>query len=283
MTFPDLNIASIFWNMDPAIINSPIAIRWYGLLFALGLIAAYQILTKEFKKLHIPQYKLDSLIFYLIIAVVVGARLGHCFFYEPEIYLKDPIRIFNIREGGLASHGAAIGIIIAMILYNWRRKEFTFISLADVLSVSIPVAAMAVRIGNFMNSEIVGKAADVPWAVIFARNDLIPRHPGQLYEAIAYFFMMLLMLYLFFKKEKYNKSGFLSGVFLIGLFTARFLIEFVKEVQVDFETTMFLHMGQWLSLPFIILGILLILYSRNHFNDFSKCTIDTKSKENKNK
>lgn len=270
MLVPNLNLASVTWNVSPEIISNPITIRWYGLLFAIGLILAYQILIKEFLRLNIPQKKLESLIFYMIIAVVVGARLGHCLFYEPNVYLNDPIRILKVWEGGLASHGAAFGILIGMLLYIWKNREFTFIGLADILSVAIPVGAMFVRLGNFVNSEIVGKPSDLPWSVIFLRNDTIPRHPGQMYEAAAYFILMIVMLYLFFKKEKYNKAGFLSGVFLIGMFVARFIIEYFKDVQVQFENTMALHMGQWLSIPFILLGIFLLMYSRNHTNDFSK-------------
>lgn len=264
----EISLATIFWNADPEIISSPIAIRWYGLLFTTGLIGAYITLTKQFKKLNIPQKKFESLTFYIIISAIIGARLGHCFFYEPEVYLNDPLRILNLREGGLASHGAAFAIVVAMILYVRKNREFNFISLGDLLAVVIPFSGMCIRIGNFLNSEIVGKPADLPWSVVFMRNDMIPRHPGQLYEAVAYLALYLLMIFLFFKKRKYEQAGFLSGVFLIGMFVARFFIEYVKDVQVDFETTMALHMGQWLSLPFILLGVFMLWYSKTHKNEY---------------
>lgn len=269
MNFPITSLATIYWNAAPEIITSPIAIRWYGLLFAIGLIGAYYFLTKQFKRLEIPQKTLDSLIFYLIMAAIIGARLGHCLFYEPDVYLSDPLRILNVREGGLSSHGAAVAIVIAMLIFIYKNKGFNFFSLGDLIAVVIPFSGMCIRIGNFINSEIVGKPADLPWSVVFMRNDMIPRHPGQLYEAVAYLILLLILLFFFFKKDMYKKSGFLSGVFLIGMFVARFFIEYFKDVQVDFENSMALHLGQWLSIPFIILGIIMLLYSRNHYNDYA--------------
>ncbi len=256
----EMQIASFIWNPSPTIFPG-IPIRWYGLLFAIGFIGAYQVLIRIFKREGIELKKLESLIFYMIIATVVGARLGHCLFYEPEVYLSDPIRILKIWEGGLASHGAAFGILIGMLLYLRKNKEFKFIWLADRLSVAIPFAAMCVRIGNFVNSEILGKASDLPWAVVFSKEDLIPRHPAQLYEGGVYLLLFLLMLFLYFKKSDKFAPGLLTGTFLIIMFTARFLIEYVKAVQVQFENSLILHMGQLLSIPFILLGLGLIAYS----------------------
>jgi prolipoprotein diacylglyceryl transferase len=256
----ELQTASLIWNAPPEIFSwAPI--RWYGLLFAIGFLGAYQVLQKIFKKENIDLKRLESLMFYMIIGTVVGARLGHCLFYEPEAYLPNPIRILKIWEGGLASHGAAIGILTALVLYLRRNKDFSFMFLADRLSVAIPFSAACVRIGNFINSEILGKAADLPWAVVFQRVDLVPRHPAQLYEAIAYLSLFALTSFLYFKKSEQIRPGLLTGIFLTTMFSARFLIEYVKDVQVQFEHSLILHMGQFLSLPFIILGVYLIVNS----------------------
>lgn len=260
-----MQIASFIWNPAPEIFDFGwFAVRWYGLLFAIGFIGAYQVLIRIFKRENIDQKKLESLIFYMIIATVVGARLGHCLFYEPSNYLSDPIKFLKVWEGGLASHGAALGILVGMFLYLRKNKEFNFVWLADRLSVAIPFAAMCVRIGNFVNSEILGKAADLPWAVIFSKEDMIPRHPAQLYEAGVYLILFLLMLFLYFKKSEKFSPGLLTGTFLTVMFTARFLIEYVKDVQVQFEHSLILHMGQFLSIPFILLGIGMIIYSIKH-------------------
>ncbi len=256
----EMQLATLLWNPSPTIFEG-LPIRWYGLLFAIGFIGAYQVLIRVFKREGIELKKLESLIFYMIIATVLGARLGHCLFYEPETYLSDPIRILKVWEGGLASHGAGLGIIVGVLLYWWRNREFSLLWLTDRLSIAIPFAAMCVRIGNFVNSEILGKPADVSWAVVFEREDLIPRHPAQLYEGGVYLLLFFLMLFLYFRKSAKLSPGLLTGVFLTVMFTARFLIEYVKDVQVQFEHSLILHMGQFLSIPFILLGIALIVYS----------------------
>ncbi|MDD3124872.1 MAG: prolipoprotein diacylglyceryl transferase [Candidatus Kapabacteria bacterium] len=256
----DIQFASILWNPSPRIFDA-LPIRWYGLLFAVGFIGAYQVLSRIFQRDGVSQKILDSLVFYMIIATVIGARLGHCLFYEPDVYLADPISILKVWEGGLASHGAAIGILVATILFVMKHREFPFLWLADRLCVAIPFTAMCVRIGNFINSEILGAPCDLPWAVIFSAKDMLPRHPAQLYEGATYLVLFLLMLFLYFKKSDKLSSGFLTGIFLTVMFLMRFLIEYVKDVQVEFENSLILHMGQFLSLPFILLGIGLIVYS----------------------
>lgn len=256
----NIQLAEFFWAPSPEIIPG-LPVRWYGLLFVIGFFGAYYVLQKMFKTEKIEQKKLDSLVFYMIIATVVGARLGHCLFYEPNIYLKDPISILKVWEGGLASHGAALGIVIAVLLYIRKNREFSFLHLADLLCVVIPFPAMCVRIGNFINSEILGAPCNLPWAVVFSLKDSMPRHPAQLYEALAYLILFIVMVYLYFKKRSNFHEGFLAGIFLIVMFVCRFLIEYVKDVQVDFEHLLALHMGQLLSLPFILLGIFLIVYS----------------------
>ena len=256
----NIQLAEFFWAPSPEIFNG-LPVRWYGLLFVIGFFGAYYVLQKMFKVEKLEQKSLDTLVFYMVIATVVGARLGHCLFYEPDIYLKDPISILKVWEGGLASHGAAIAIFIAALLFIRKYRNFTFLHLADLVCVVIPFTAMCVRIGNFINSEILGAPCDMPWAVVFSLKDSLPRHPAQLYEALAYLILFIIMVYLYFKKRSKFNEGFLSGVFLIVMFVCRFLIEYVKDVQVEFENSLFLHMGQLLSLPFILLGIFLIVYS----------------------
>lgn len=256
----ETQLASFFWSASPQIVDG-FPIRWYGLLFAIGFIVAYQVLLNIFKREDYPVKYLESLTFYMIIATVVGARLGHCLFYEPNLYLPNPISILYVWEGGLASHGAAVGILAALGIFLWRYRDVSFYWLADRLSIVIAFVAGCVRVGNFINSEILGKPADLPWSVVFTREDMIPRHPAQLYEAITYF-LLFGVLYLLYRKFDTNKfKGMLSGLFLTIMFTARFLIEYVKDVQVDFEHTLSFHLGQYFSIPFVLLGLFFIFNS----------------------
>jgi phosphatidylglycerol---prolipoprotein diacylglyceryl transferase len=251
-------IAGFFWNVSPQIV-SWLPVRWYGLLFAIGFIVAYQVMLWIFKREAARIQALETLTFYMIIATVVGARLGHCLFYEPSVYLADPVRILFVWEGGLASHGAAIGIVIALALFLYRNRDINFLWVSDRLCIVIAFVAGCVRLGNFVNSEILGKPADLPWSVTFPRIDMIPRHPAQLYEAITYFALFTVLLIIYKIKSANLPKGLLAGIFLIVMFTARFLIEYVKDVQVDFENTLSLHLGQYFSLPFIAFGIVLIV------------------------
>ncbi len=258
-------IASIEWSMDPEIIGG-FPIRWYGLLFVTGPLIGYYILNKIFKIEGENQKDLDLLALLLIVGVIIGARLGHVLFYNPQDYFSDPIRILNIREGGLASHGAALGILLALGIFKLIRKKFDMLWLFDRLSVVVPISAFFVRVGNFVNSEIVGIPSNLPWAVHFvdAQNAAMadmPRHPAQLYEALAYIILFAVQLVFYFKFRSKLKRGFLSGFMLIFMFTARFFIEIVKVRQEDFYTGLPLDMGQLLSIPFVLLGIGLVFYS----------------------
>ena len=258
--------AKEIFSIDPFTLFSftfgPIQPRWYGLLFVMGFICGYYILSWIFKIEKKTQKDLDALSMTMIIATVIGARLGHCLFYDPISYLSNPIEILKVWEGGLASHGATFGIIIALYIFVKRHKEFSFIWLADRLAIVIALAAFFVRLGNFVNSEIIGKASDVAWAVVFYNIDNIPRHPSQLYEAIAYLALFFFLLFRYKKQKSSTPRGELSGLFLILLFSARFIIEYTKEVQSAWEIGLPLHMGQFLSIPFIILGIFFLRYSR---------------------
>mgnify|MGYP000894753355 CR=1 FL=1 len=248
-------ISSIYWNASREIFSlGPLSIRWYGLLFALGFVVGYQIMQWVYKRENKTQKQLDSLAITMILSTVIGARLGHCLFYEPQIYLSDPISILKVWEGGLASHGAAIGIIFGLWLHIRKQKDISLIWILDRIVIVVALAGFFIRLGNFFNSEIYGTPADLPWAVVFAQIDDIPRHPVQIYESLSY---LLIFLFLFFAyKINYQKlkDGFLFGFFLILVFGVRFILEYFKSNQTDLEMDLPLKMGQILSIPFIIAG-----------------------------
>ncbi|HET9237379.1 MAG TPA: prolipoprotein diacylglyceryl transferase [Oligoflexus sp.] len=230
--------------------------RWYGLMFALGFLVGYSIIQRIFKEEGRKEQDLSSLLYHIMIGTIVGARLGHCLFYAPEQYLKRPIEILFIWEGGLASHGGAIGVLIAVWLFKRKHRDYEYIWLADRLSISVAFAAACIRIGNFFNSEILGRPSTLPWAIIFAQNgDNIPRHPAMLYEALSYLTLSI-VLYALYKKTRAQPEGRMIGLMFVWIFSSRFLLEYVKENQVAFETSMPINMGQILSLPFIVLGVL---------------------------
>lgn len=245
----------IHWNPDPEIFNiGGFSIRWYGLLFALGFLFGYLIMQKIFKLENVDQKVLDRLSLYMLIGTVVGARLGHCLFYEPDYYLSNPLEILNIRQGGLASHGAAIGIIIALWLFS-RREKRPLSWILDRIVIVVALAGSLIRIGNLINSEIYGAPTNVPWAFVFEHVDAVPRHPSQIYESLVYLLLFVWLWWLYSKTKAAQKPYYLFGIFLLVCFGYRFLIEFIKDVQVPFEQQMMLNMGQWLSIPFILLGL----------------------------
>ena len=248
----------VTWNLNPEIFNiGGFGIRWYGLLFACGYFLGYLILQKMFKWENIPAKLIDNLALYLFIGTVVGARLGHCLFYEPGYYLSNPLEILNIPQGGLASHGAAIGIILALWWFS-RKEKRPFSWIIDRTVIVAALAGGLIRIGNLINSEIIGVPTTVPWAFVFKQVDNIPRHPTQIYEALACFFVFALLFWMYRRKNAGAKPYHLTGFFMILIFSFRFFIEYFKEVQVSFERTLPLDMGQWLSIPFIIAGIVLL-------------------------
>lgn len=248
----------IHWGVKPDLLSiGGLHIRWYGLLFAAGFYVGYLVMTKFFKKEEVPIPLLDKLAMYMILATVIGARLGHCLFYEPSYYLKNPIKILYIWEGGLASHGAAIAIITALYFY-FRQTKLNFFWVIDRISIVVALAGTFIRTGNLMNSEIYGKQTDLPWAFVFTSEDNIPRHPTQIYEAVSYLAIFFLLRWYYYKHDGKPNNGMIFGMFLTLLFSARFLLEFFKENQVKFEDTLTLNMGQLLSLPFIAGGLILI-------------------------
>ena len=244
------------WDPNPEILRiGPFAIRWYGLLFASSFLFGYFIMRKMFKNEGLGDPVLDRLTIYMAVGTVVGARLGHCLFYEPGYYLRNPAEILMVWHGGLASHGAAVGILIALWLFVRKEKKGYFWVL-DRIAIVVALAGFLIRTGNLMNSEIYGVETALPWGFVFLRNnEVVPKHPTQIYEGLTYLFVFFLLYRMYWKRKGNVYHGLLISIFLILVFASRFLIEFVKEPQVAFETSMKLNMGQLLSVPFIIAGI----------------------------
>lgn len=250
----------ITWGIKPQLLElGDFEIRWYGVLFASAFFFGYQIILKIFKKENVSIELLDKLTLYMFLGTVLGARLGHCLFYEPAYYLSNPLEILMIWHGGLASHGAAVGILSSLYIFS-RKNKTSYLWILDRIVIAIALGAFFVRTGNLMNSEIIGKATEVPWAFIFTNIDNVPRHPSQMYEAFSYL-MIFGLLYFLYKKGKAAKEGLLFGLFLSLLFTARFLLEFTKEVQVAFEEGLALNMGQLLSIPLVLFGVFMLIRS----------------------
>ena len=248
----------IEWSVSPELFpGSWLPVRWYGLLFAAAFFFGYLVLMRVFKHENLPIKLLDQLATYMVIATIIGARLGHVFFYEPQYYLSHPAEILMVWKGGLASHGAAIGILFALWLFSRKNKK-PYFWILDRIVIVVALGGFFIRMGNLMNSEIIGEPATVPWAFIFTSVDQIPRHPAQLYEALSYLAIFGFLYWYYWKSDGKPKPGFIFGLFLILLFTVRFLIEFVKEPQVPFESDMLLNMGQILSIPFIFIGIIIL-------------------------
>lgn len=255
----------ITWNVDPTLLEwGPVSIRWYGVLFALAFLVGYYIMQRILKREGKPEIWMDSLLIYMMLGTVLGARLGHVFFYQWDYYQDNLGEILQIWKGGLASHGAAIGIIVSLWLWSKRVSKTPLLWVLDRIVITIALAAVFIRTGNLMNHEIVGAPFDGSWAFLFMRAgyaELVPRHPAQIYEALSYLVLFLTLSVLYLRTNAAQKAGLLFGVFLIGQFSARFIIEFYKEVQVAFEQAMTLNMGQILSLPLIGVGIFFVIRS----------------------
>ncbi len=255
----------ISWNPDPVIFTlGPFAVRWYGLAFAIGFLLGYKIMERMFRHEGAPEKWLGILLMYIIVATIVGARLGHVFFYNWEYYSQHLGEIPKIWEGGLASHGGTIGNIIAVFIFSWcvskKPASWTF----DKLVVPVALVGALIRLGNLMNSEIYGGRTDLPWGFIFLRNgETLPAHPTQLYEAGAYLLLFALLMWMYWKRNDQERPWLITGTFFTVLFGARFLIEYMKNVQEPWEHRMIadygINMGQALSIPFILLGIVLII------------------------
>lgn len=255
----------ITWDVNSDIFTLPIInhpIRWYGIFWLLGIILCYRLLWTMFKKEGRAVEFLDQLSIYIVLGTMIGARLGHVLFYDPSYYFSNPLKIFAIWEGGLASHGGGIGIVVAIFLFA-KKQKLPFLWVADRIALVVPIAGACIRLGNLMNSEMIGTPTNLPWAFIFTSIDQIPRHPAQLYEALFCTILFLLLRYLWTKPILKNNIGNCFALLLILLFSFRFLDEFLKLNQEDFENSLFINMGQLLSIPFILIGsTLFIINSR---------------------
>lgn len=257
--------AIFIWDANPELFRvGDFAIRWYGLLYALAFLAGTSIMSRIFAHENKPAKSIDRLLIYMLVAVVVGARLGEILFYNLEYYLQHPLKIFRIWEGGLSSHGGFIGIITALYIYSKKTPNQPYLWILDRISIVVALGGTLIRIGNFINSEIIGIPTNGSWGVIFQRVDNIPRHPAQLYESLVYFGVFLLLLALYKLVDTTAKQGLLIGVFLTGGFTLRFLIEFMKEYPVTDDSVLILNTGQLLSIPVILIGLFLLRKGWNH-------------------
>lgn len=250
----------IYWDVNPEIFKlGPLSIRWYGVLFALGFLIGYQIMSFIFKREKRNVNDLNDLLWYMILGTVIGARLGHCLFYNPDYYLTHPLEIIQVWKGGLASHGGAIGILIALNYFVKKHQQYSYLWLLDRIVIPTALGGSFIRLGNLFNSEIIGKPTNSSWGFIFTAVDNVPRYPAQLFESIAYFLIFIFLSFYYLRSKGKIKNGLLLGLFLILIFTFRFFVEFIKEDQTYFEQYLPLNMGQILSIPFIIAGLILIL------------------------
>ncbi len=251
------------WNVSPEIYSIGfLKIRWYSLMFIIGFMGSYHIMRRMYRSAGHDDALVSSLLTWVILGTIIGARLGHCLFYNPSFYFSNPLEFFQVWKGGLASHGGFTGVMLAVFLYC-RRYKMNFLWVVDRAAVGGLLIASLIRVGNFFNSEIIGTPSQLPWAIVFERVDTVPRHPAQLYESLTYFAIFLLLSSLYRFTSICRHPGRLWGVALAVSFSARFLLEFFKENQAAFEQDMFINMGQVLSVPFVSLGLFLILRKSN--------------------
>lgn len=262
-------LSYITWDVSPVIFKLGFfTLRWYSLAFMVGFLVGYEIVARMFRHEGAPERWLGLLLMWTVAGTIVGARLGHVFFYEWDLFSQNPIKILYVWEGGLASHGGAIGVILGVILFSIVTTKRSPLWTFDRLVVPIALVGGLIRLGNLMNSEIFGHATTLPWGFRFVNSPEWQAlyagqacHPTQIYEAICYFALFALLMWMYWRKNAEERPGLIFGVFLIGIFIPRFLIEFIKNPQEAFEQSMALNMGQWLSIPFIVAGISLIIYA----------------------
>jgi prolipoprotein diacylglyceryl transferase len=256
------------WDVDRVIftIYEPFGLRWYSLFFLSGILLGSYLLGKMLEHNHKPIYLRDTILYYAVIGIIVGARLGHCLFYDPGYYLSHPLRILQIWEGGLASHGGYSGLVLAIYIFSRRYRELNFWWLMDRIAFLAVLGGAFIRMGNFFNSEIVGLPSTLPWAVIFPQHDMIPRHPTQLYEALGYALISAILYAYYLSKDRRPLSGSVFGLAMAIAFTFRFFIEGFKENQVPaIEDGLLFNLGQLLSIPFVVVGLVIygIAVTRN--------------------
>jgi len=253
----------LHWNVDPILVQvGPLAVRWYGVCFAAAFLVGFRIMAWIYQREGADPASLDRLLIYMPVGAVVGARLGHVLLYDPQYYFAHPLEIFKIWEGGLASHGGAVGVFLALYLVTRRPGSAMYLWLLDRVAIPTALGGAFIRLGNFFNSEIVGTPTEGWWGVVFDRVDPLPRHPVQLYEALAYGVIFLVLLGVCVRRGPRTRNGWLLGLFLVLVFGARFLLEFFKTPQAAYEAGFVLTVGQLLSLPCIIAGFYLLARAR---------------------
>lgn len=259
----------VIWDVNPEIFHiGAFSVRWYGLLFALGFLIGMQIMTYIFKQENKPVADTDTLLIYMVVATILGARIGHFLFYEPEVLFRNPLEVILPPYRGLASHGATVGILLGLWLYSRRQASRatnqTFLWVTDRIVITVALAGACIRFGNLMNSEIVGRPTDVPWAFIFINNpeyEKIPRHPAQLYESLSCLVLFFFLFWFWNRTKERTPRGSMLGIFLIWVFGLRFFYEYLKENQVAFENNLALNMGQILSIPAVLMGVYFLVRS----------------------
>lgn len=266
-------LASIVWNVDPEIVTlGPVVLRWYGIMWAIGFLVGYSIEEKVYNRERMPEENMEKLFLYMLIGTVIGARLGHCFFYDWEYYSRHLTEVFCVWKGGLSSHGGACGILLALYIFSRKVAHKSYMWVMDRIVLAVAICGACIRFGNLMNHEIYGHPSDVPWAFQFITNIhawqngadpiySLPSHPTQIYEMLYCLITFAVVMFLYWKTNARKFEGFIFGVFLIGIFLTRFLLEFIKNNQESFEDAMVLNMGQLLSVPLILWGIYLLVKS----------------------
>lgn len=251
----------IHWAFDPILFSAgPLTIRWYGLLFVGAFLIGQWMLGRIFAAEGVPRENAERLMIHALLGAVVGARLVHCLFYEPDYYLSHPLAILRIWEGGLASHGGALGMLLALwFAARTAQPRLPFLWLIDRVSMPAALGAVFVRVANFLNSEIVGIPTSGRWGVVFESIDALPRHPAQLYEAIAYALIFAVLLAIYRRSGKRTPEGLLFGVLMALVFSARIVVEFFKTPQAAYEAGQLFTVGQYLSLPFVMLGVVMMV------------------------
>lgn len=266
-------LASIVWNVDPEIVTlGPVVLRWYGIMWAIGFLVGYSIEEKVYNRERMPEENMEKLFLYMLIGTVIGARLGHCFFYDWEYYSRHLTEVLCVWKGGLSSHGGACGILLALYIFSRKVAHKSYMWVMDRIVLAVAICGACIRFGNLMNQEIYGHPSDVPWAFQFITNIhawqngadpiySLPSHPTQIYEMLYCLITFAVVMFLYWKTNARKFEGFIFGVFLIGIFLTRFLLEFIKNNQESFEDAMVLNMGQLLSVPLILWGIYLLVKS----------------------
>jgi len=265
----------IEWNVTPEIITlGPIVLRWYSMMFLMAFLLGLFIMRWIYSKEGFKAERVDQLFMYMFFSTIIGARLGHCLFYDPVYYLSNPLEILMVWHGGLASHGAAIGIIIGLYIYSKKNPDLGYAWVIDRTVIVVALAGFFIRMGNLFNSEIIGIPTNSDWGFIFTRVDLVPRHPAQFYEAIVYLIIFGVLILIYNKHFQKLKDMFLLGLFLVLVFGFRFFVEFIKENQVGFEESMVLNMGQILSIPAVIAGVVMVVIGLREIGSSKKTVED---------